>query len=104
MSNIPEASDTSFTFDSFASIINKDLNGVLGNFVSRVLKMTSSKIGNEVPAGGNFGDLEEKLITTLQARVNDYFKYMNELEFRKAFAELKYCSSGIVSKHTNCLQ
>ena len=89
MSNIPEASDTSFTFDSFASIINKDLNGVLGNFVSRVLKMTSSKIGNEVPSGGNFGDLEEKLITTLQARVNDYFKYMNELEFRKAFAELR---------------
>ncbi len=89
MSNIPEASDTSFTFDSFASIINKDLNGVLGNFVSRVLKMTSSKIGNEVPAGGNLGELEQKLITTLQARVNDYFKYMNELEFRKAFAELR---------------
>lgn len=89
MSNIPEASDTSFTFDSFASIINKDLNGVLGNFVSRVLKMTSSKIGNEVPSGGNFGELEEKLITTLQTRVNDYFKYMNELEFRKAFAELR---------------
>ncbi|MBE6462414.1 MAG: methionine--tRNA ligase [Alphaproteobacteria bacterium] len=89
MSNIPEASDTSFTFDSFASIINKDLNGVLGNFVSRVLKMTASKIGNEVPAGGNLGELEEKLITTLQARVNDYFKYMNELEFRKAFAELR---------------
>lgn len=89
MSNIPEASDTSFTFDSFASIINKDLNGVLGNFVSRVLKMTSSKIGNEVPAGGNLGELEQKLITTLQARINDYFKYMNELEFRKAFAELR---------------
>lgn len=89
MSNIPEASDTSFTFDSFASIINKDLNGVLGNFVSRVLKMTASKIGNKVPAGGNLGELEEKLITTLQARVNDYFKYMNELEFRKAFAELR---------------
>ena len=89
MSNIPEASDTSFTFDSFASIINKDLNGVLGNFVSRVLKMTASKIGNEVPAGGDLGELEEKLITTLQARVNDYFKYMNELEFRKAFAELR---------------
>ena len=89
MSNIPEASDTSFTFDSFASIINKDLNGVLGNFVSRVLKMTSSKIGNTVPSGGNLGEIEEKLISNLQARVNDYFKYMNELEFRKAFAELR---------------
>ena len=89
MSNIPEASDTSFSFELFANIINKDLNGVLGNFVSRVLKMTSSKIGNEVPSGGEFGELEEKLIATLQTRVNDYIKYMNELEFRKAFAELR---------------
>ena len=89
MSNIPEASDTSFTFELFAGIINKDLNGVLGNFVSRVLKMTSSKIGNVVPDGGELGELEEKLINTLQTRTNDYFKYMNEMEFRKAFAELR---------------
>lgn len=89
MSNIPESSDTSFTFDLFASVINKDLNGVLGNFVSRVLKMTSSKIGNVVPDGGEFGELEYKLIENLQTRVNDYFKYFNELEFRKAFAELR---------------
>ncbi len=89
MSNIPESSDTSFTFDLFASVINKDLNGVLGNFVSRVLKMTSSKIGNIVPDGGEFGELEYKLIENLQTRVNDYFKYFNELEFRKAFAELR---------------
>ena len=89
MSNIPESSDTSFTFDLFASVINKDLNGVLGNFVSRVLKMTSSKLGNTVPAGGEFGDLENKLIENLQTRVKDYFKYMDEMEFRKAFAELR---------------
>ena len=89
MSNIPESSDTSFTFDLFASVVNKDLNGVLGNFVSRVLKMTSSKIGNTVPEGGEFGELEHKLIENLQSRVNDYFKYFNELEYRKAFAELR---------------
>jgi len=89
MSNIPEGSDTSFTFDLFASVINKDLNGVLGNFVSRVLKMTSSKIGNTVPEGGQFGELEQKLIENLQLGIKNYFKYMNELEFRKAFAELR---------------
>ena len=89
MSNIPESSDSSFTFDLFASVVNKDLNGVLGNFVSRVLKMTSSKIGNTVPAGGEFGELEHNLIKNLQTRIDDYFKYFNELEFRKAFAELR---------------
>ena len=70
-------------------MVNKDLNGVLGNFVSRVLKMTSSKIGNEVPAGGELTAVENELIANLQQHTDDYFKYMNELEFRKALNELR---------------
>lgn len=89
MSNVPESSDSSFSFDLFASVVNKDLNGVLGNFVSRVLKMTSSKIGNEVPAGGELTAVENELIANLQQHTDDYFKYMNELEFRKALNELR---------------
>lgn len=89
MSNVPESSDSSFTFDLFVNTINKDLNGVLGNFVQRVLKMTTSKFGNEVPAGGKTTALEEELIKTLQTRINDYLKFMNEMEFRKALNELR---------------
>lgn len=89
MSNVPESSDSSFSFDLFAAVVNKDLNGVLGNFVSRVLKMTSSKIGNEVPAGGELTAVENGLIANLQQHTDDYFKYMNELEFRKALNELR---------------
>ena len=89
MANAPESSDSSFSFDLFASVVNKDLNGVLGNFVSRVLKMTASKIGEEVPTGGENTTLEAELIKVLQERVNDYLKYMQELEFRKATNELR---------------
>ena len=89
MSNAPEGSDASFTWELFAGSVNKDLNGVLGNFVSRVLKMTSSKLGNKVPEGGEYSRLEEDLIATLQQRVNDYIKYLNEMEFRKALGELR---------------
>lgn len=89
MSNVPESSDSSFSFDLFAGVVNKDLNGVLGNFVSRVLKMTSSKIGNEVPTGGELTAVENELIANLQQHTDDYFKYMNELEFRKALNELR---------------
>ena len=89
MANSPESSDASFTWDLFAGAINKDLNGVLGNFVSRVLKMTSSKLGNTVPAGGEFSDLEKNLIATLQTRINNYIKFMEQMEFRKALAELR---------------
>ncbi len=89
MSNAPEGSDASFGFDLFAAVVNKDLNSVLGNFVSRVLKMTASKIDSEVPAGGNLEQPEKELINTLQIRVKDYLKYMDEMEFRKALNELR---------------
>ncbi len=89
MSNMPESSDTNFSFDLFAGTVNKDLNGVLGNFAQRVLKMTASKIGSFVPQGSNMTDEEQTLITTLQEHINLYFKYMKEMEFRKALAELR---------------
>jgi len=89
MSNIPEASDTCFTFDSFATTINKDLNGVLGNFARRVLKMTADKFSPEIPEGGEWTAAEQELVRILQQRIQDYFKYMNNFEFRKALNELR---------------
>ncbi len=89
MANSPESSDSSFTWDLFAGAVNKDLNGVLGNFVSRVLKMTSSKLSDKVPEGGEYGDLEKNLINTLQEKVNNYIRFMEQMEFRKALAELR---------------
>ena len=89
MANAPEASDSSFTFDSFAGTINKDLNGVLGNFAQRVMKMTASKLGSFVPQGGELQEMDKEMILAVQARTDDYFKYMNSLEFRKAVAELR---------------
>ncbi len=89
MANAPESSDSSFTFDGFVSTINKDLNGVLGNFVSRVLKMTVSKFSSEVPAGGAFTSQENELISALQEKVNNYFSYLENMEFRKALNELR---------------
>lgn len=89
MSNAPEASDSSFTFDGFAGVINKDLNGVLGNFISRVLKMTASKLGAEVPAGGEMQAEECELIASLQEKVDNYLQYLKDMEFRKALGELR---------------
>ena len=89
MSNAPEASDSSFTFDGFAGVINKDLNGVLGNFVSRVLKMTASKLGAEVPAGGEMQAEERELIASVQEKVDNYLQYLKDMEFRKALGELR---------------
>jgi methionyl-tRNA synthetase len=89
MANAPESSDSSFTFELFASVVNKDLNDTLGNFINRVLKMTKSKLGETIPAGGDLTDAEQELADKLDKRIKDYTKYMEDMEYRKALGELR---------------
>ena len=89
MANAPESSDSTFTFEAFAGTINKDLNDVLGNFINRVLKMTTSNFGQQIPDGGAAGDDEKSLYTRLDELVGDYTSYMKGIEFRKAFGSLR---------------
>ena len=88
LANIPETSDTDFTWESFQTGVNKDLADVLGNFVSRVTKFCRSKFGEEVPAG-EYGPAEEALIADLSARVDAYRVHWDAIEIRKAAAELR---------------
>ncbi len=89
MANAPESSDSSFTFEAFANTINKDLNDVLGNFINRVLKMTVSNFGQQIPEGGVEGEDEKALYTRTDELIADYTKYMNDIEFRKALNALR---------------
>ena len=89
LSHAPESSDSEFTWENFQASVNKDLADVLGNLVSRVTKFAVSKFGNDIPAGGSFGPLETALIADLGARIADYTKFMQEMEVRKAAAELR---------------
>ncbi len=89
VSNAPEGSDSSFTWEHFAMTVNKDLADVLGNFVNRILKFTKSRFGETIPGGGNPGPEEKELVSDLAARVSAYTGYLEALEFRKAMAELR---------------
>jgi methionyl-tRNA synthetase len=87
--NAPEGSDTSFTWQHFTDTVNKDLADVLGNFVNRTLKFTQSKFGNVVPSGGKLGAKEVKLAEELERRFGLYTAFMEEIQLRKASAELR---------------
>ena len=89
LSHAPESSDSEFTWDNFQSSVNKDLADVLGNFVSRVTKFCGSKFGEEIPAGGDYGQAENSLIDSLASQVKSYEKYMEKIEIRKASSELR---------------
>ncbi len=89
MANAPESDDASFTLEHFASVVNKDLADVLGNFVNRITRFCASKFGEQVPAAGAYGEIEEKLIAELDAKIAAYTAALESMEFRKAFAELR---------------
>jgi methionyl-tRNA synthetase len=89
LSHAPESSDSEFTWENFQQSVNKDLADVLGNFVSRVTKFCRSKFGEEVPAGGAYGEQEKALIEELTTRVRAYEKHMADMEVRKSAQELR---------------
>lgn len=89
LSNVPETSDTEFTWDFFQSAVNKDLADVLGNFVSRITKFCRSKFGEAVPAGGANGPAELALIADLTERVSRYQAQMDAIDVRKSAQELR---------------
>ena len=89
MSNVPESSDSEFTWESFQTGVNKDLADVLGNFVSRVTKFCRSRFGEAVPEGGAYGPAEAALTDELSRRVAAYQAHMDAMEFRKAAGELR---------------
>ena len=51
IANAPESDDASFSWELFASVVNKDLADTLGNFVNRVLSFSRKRFGEQVPAG-----------------------------------------------------
>jgi methionyl-tRNA synthetase len=87
--NAPESADSSFTWQHFADTVNKDLADVLGNFVNRTLRFTDSKFGPAIPDGGLPGPKETKLAVELERRFGIYSVLLDEIQLRKAAAELR---------------
>ncbi len=89
MANAPESDDTSFTWELFASSVNKDLADTLGNFVNRVLSFSRKRFGDEVPAGAAAGEAEDRLGEQIAGLLAEYEGHMETLQFRKAAQALR---------------
>ena len=89
IANAPESADSSFTWEHFAGVVNKDLADVLGNFVNRVTKFCVTRFDGKVPEGGTFGTDEHNLASALDKHILQYGGYLEAMEFRKALAELR---------------
>lgn len=87
--NAPEGSDTAFTWEQFASAVNRDLADVLGNFVNRVVKFCESKFDGIVPEGGEPGPLEETLFADVAAQLAELTEQIEAIEVRKSAQSLR---------------
>ncbi|MEU2021164.1 methionine--tRNA ligase [Streptomyces sp. NPDC016469] len=89
MAQAPESDDTSFTWELFATSVNKDLADTLGNFVNRVLSFSRKRFGDDVPAGKEAGEAERKLGEEIARLLAEYEGHMEALQFRKAAQALR---------------
>lgn len=89
VANAPESDDSSFTWEHFASTVNKDLADTLGNFVNRVLTFSVKKFGDVVPAGGEPGEAEARLGDEVARLVAELETHLEALEYRKAATALR---------------
>lgn len=86
LASAPETDDTDFTVARFAEIVNKDLNGMLGNFVSRVCKLSAKNFGNTVP---NAGDTDSELAVKINEKLSELTTALDACEFRAAVFALR---------------
>ena len=86
LASAPETDDTDFTIARFADIVNKDLNGMLGNFVSRVCKLTAKNFGTNVPAAG---DWDTELESQINEKLAELTAALDACEFRNAIVALR---------------
>ena len=86
MASAPETDDTDFTMARFADVVNKDLNGMLGNFVSRVCKLSAKNFGDIVPEGNG---IDEDLAGRINTKITDLTNALEKCEFRDAVFALR---------------
>jgi methionyl-tRNA synthetase len=89
MANAPEGADVTFTWETFADMVNKDLADTFGNFVNRIVKLIGLHFEAKVPQYGTFGPEEHDLQAELGERLRTMTSLMHDLQFRKAAQELK---------------
>ncbi len=86
LASAPETDDNDFTFARFADVVNKDLNGMFGNFVSRVCKLTQKNFGEKVPeSNGIDSDLESQI----NEKITELTSALDACEFRAAIVALR---------------
>ncbi len=89
MSIAPENADSSFTIEDFASVVNKDLGGVLGNFVNRVSTLLKKYFDLTIPDIGQQIALPDDVWQSVGDILEQYESNLRGLRFRQCTQDLQ---------------
>jgi methionyl-tRNA synthetase len=89
MARAPEGSDATFTWEDFQGVVNKDLVGVIGNSVNRIVRFTINNFDGQIPAMGARGEVETKYAAQFADGLARYNAELEAMSFRKALEALR---------------
>ena len=89
LANAPESDDSNFTWEHFQATVNHELADVLGNFINRIAKFCTARLGGMVPEKGAYGTLEAETTSALEQRLATLTGLMQAMDFRKSAIELR---------------
>lgn len=89
LSNCPESADSDFSFGLFASVINKDLADILGNFANRTLSLFQKYYQGNVPIQLTINQVDQSLMQQVQAQAKELTDNLEQLKFRQATQSLR---------------
>lgn len=89
LANCPETADSDFSFGLFASVVNKDLADILGNFANRTLSLFQKYYQGKVPSQLAATQVDQALLQNVQQHVAELTGNLSALKFRQAAQTLR---------------
>jgi len=84
----PETKDNDFTWKDFQARNNNELVAIFGNFINRVIVLTNKYYGGQVPAAGEFSEVDQETLASLKDFPNTIARSIERYRFREASQEL----------------
>ena len=86
--NAPESKDNDFTWKDFQAKNNNELVAIFGNFINRVVVLTNKYYDGQVPAAGEFTEVDEDTLAAIKHFPESIGKSIQRYRFREASQEL----------------
>ena len=83
-SNLPETSDSDFSWREYVRRNNDELVATYGNLVHRTLSMVSRNFGGKAPQPGELDELGNALLAEAQRRFDEVDKHLQAVRLRQA--------------------